>query len=264
MRFGYVATNILDLWAEPRFNSERSSQLLFCEMLSIHDEQQGYWQVKQQDGYSGWVDKRQIVEVGKQSFDDYLAAPKLAVRAIQARLFDSSSKTLHPHFLYYGTHVAKGSTTNAYVRVKLPDGQFRLLKASTLCSIGKLGRKPVTGLMLVREARRFLGVPYLWGGVSPAGFDCSGLVQTICKRFGIVVPRDTKDQINSGIQVAREDVAVGDLLYFKRHVGFAIGKDHIIHSSIGGSVVRINALRPGLPDYREDLDRDFNQARRIV
>jgi cell wall-associated NlpC family hydrolase len=54
------------------------------------------------------------------------------------------------------------------------------------------------------------------------------------------------------------------LLFFKRHVGFAIGRDRVIHSSVGGSGVRINSLRPGADDYRPDLDRDFATARRIL
>ena len=155
-------------------------------------------------------------------------------------------------------------TPRKLARIGLPDDQNRILKASAIAPTGSEGHKRVAGSMLVAEASRFLGVPYLWGGVSPNGFDCSGLVQTICRRFGIHVPRDTKDQIAIGTEIPREQVVTGDLLFFKRHVGFAIGTDRIIHSSVGGSGVRINSLRAGMADYREDLDRDFNQARRIV
>jgi len=54
------------------------------------------------------------------------------------------------------------------------------------------------------------------------------------------------------------------LLFFQRHVGFAIGRDRIIHSSVGGSGVRINSLNPDMKDYRPDLDRDFATARRVL
>jgi cell wall-associated NlpC family hydrolase len=122
----------------------------------------------------------------------------------------------------------------------------------------------VNGRKLATEAIKFLGVPYLWGGISPLGFDCSGLVQTICARFGIAVPRDTDKQIRIGKQVQDMETRVGDLLFFKRHVGFALGQKRIIHASLGGGGVRINSLVPGAPDYRSDLDREFQQARRIV
>jgi len=264
MRFAYVATNLLDLWMEPRFNSERSSQLFFCELLTVHDEQQGHLLVRQTDDYSGWVDKRHVVEIAERSYRTYLAAPKFAVKSVQTALFDRKHLKIPPHTLFYGTLVKAGRRSDGLVQIELPDGQRRILKASAVASVGRKGSHQVSNAMLVAEARRFLGVPYLWGGVSPAGFDCSGLVQTICRRFGIYVPRDTKDQIGVGAEIPRNLATTGDLLFFKRHVGFAIGHDRIIHSSVGGSGVRINSLRAGMPDYREDLDRDLNQARRIV
>jgi cell wall-associated NlpC family hydrolase len=64
--------------------------------------------------------------------------------------------------------------------------------------------------------------------------------------------------------VDRADVKTGDLLFFKRHVGIALGADRLIHASMGGAGVRMNSLRPGMPDYRPDLDRDFAAARRIL
>jgi cell wall-associated NlpC family hydrolase len=78
------------------------------------------------------------------------------------------------------------------------------------------------------------------------------------------VPRDTRDQISVGQRVERERIKSGDLLFFRRHVGLAVGRTHIIHASRGGGGVRLEALVPGLPVYREDLDRDFAQARRIT
>ena len=264
MRYGYVATNLLDLWAEPRFNSERASQLLYCEPLTIHDEQQGYLQVKQIDGYMGWVDTRQIIQIDEPAYKEYLSSKLHSVKTSQTAVFDKQRRHVIPHQLYYGSLVRVVRRSGVFAEIRLPDNQRRMVRANAIAAIPTRKKSTVTCSMLVSDARRFLGVPYLWGGVTPCGFDCSGLVQTVCRRFGIVVPRDTKDQITVGRVVPRKDVKTGDLLFFKRHVGIAVGKDRIIHCSIGGSGVRINSLRPGLPDYREDLDRDFAQARRIV
>ncbi|PWB75965.1 hypothetical protein C3F09_01510 [candidate division GN15 bacterium] len=264
MRFAFVATNLLDLWAEPRFNSERSSQLFFCELLTIHDEQQGYLLAKQADGYTGWVDKRHVVEIDESAYKAYSAGPKSVVKTPQSIILDAKRTKTPPHFLFYGTYVRAVRNSKEMVIVALPDGAKRTIKSSAITPVKSRTRDRVTGAMLVAEARRFLGVPYLWGGVSPAGFDCSGLVQTICRRFGLYVPRDTKDQLAAGTEVPRKQVKTGDLLFFKRHVGFAVDRDKIIHASVGGSGVRVNSLQPGLADYREDLDRDFNQARRLL
>ncbi len=96
------------------------------------------------------------------------------------------------------------------------------------------------------------------------GFDCSGFVRSIFASFGICLARDTKDQIREGGQIERRLVRQGDLLFFDRHVGLALSKERLIHASMGGGGVRINAINKDLPDYREDLDRNFVMARRII
>ena len=86
----------------------------------------------------------------------------------------------------------------------------------------------------------------------------------VCARFGVLIPRDTRDQRNEGIKVKREETKSGDLLFFDRHVGFAVSGNRIIHCSIGRGGVQIDSLSPDSIDYREDLDKSFLEARRIL
>ena len=265
MRYGYVTTNLLDLWSRPKFNSERLSQLFFNEPVIIVSEQKGFLHIQQIDNYSGWVDKRFVTIVTKKEIENHLKYANSIISGNTAVLYDSNgNKTVSPFFLYYGTRLYTKGEKNGYSRTVLPDNLTVYLKPFNIKPIKKKMSINIKGTHLVREAVKFLGVPYLWGGISPAGFDCSGLVRTVCSRFGINLPRDTKDQIKAGIKINRDRVKTGDLLFFNRHVGFAIGTDRIIHSSVGGGGVRINSLRRGLPDYREDLDHTYNQARRII
>ncbi|UCD63002.1 MAG: C40 family peptidase [Candidatus Zixiibacteriota bacterium] len=260
-----MSSNLVDLLTKPEFLAERASQLLFGQPVKTGRALRGYLKVTLPDGYLGWADARFLSPMTAQEFARYAANLNSFVKASTAAVYNARSRRpTAPFFVYYGTRLFTKRAKEGYARVILPGARSFLIKRGNIVPIKRESVRTVTGKMLVAEATRFLGVPYLWGGVTTAGFDCSGLVQTVLARYGINIPRDTKDQIRVGEKVERECIKTGDLLFFKRHVGFAIGKGRIIHSSAGGGGVRINSLTPDKPDYREDLDRDFNQARRVL
>jgi cell wall-associated NlpC family hydrolase len=90
------------------------------------------------------------------------------------------------------------------------------------------------------------------------------LVRAVFARFGLQLPRDTKDQIRVGRKVTREETKSGDLLFFERHVAIAIDDRSFVHASLGASGVRINSVDPGQEHYRSDLAGQFDQVRRII
>ena len=104
------------------------------------------------------------------------------------------------------------------------------------------------GQAIVNTAMKYLGVPYVWGGTSPGGFDCSGLVQYVCNANGISVSRVAADQRNNGTYVSRENLQPGDLVFFARsgqgihHVGIYIGNGNMIHAPQTGDVVKISSI----------------------
>jgi len=264
MRYGYLKINLADLWSEPRFNSERASQLFFAEPVRLLKEKNGFAHVEQCDGYTGWADLRFLGPADRSYFKQYRSESGWVVHAATTRLYRSGRPAgSEPFFLYYGTKLRGRRTGSTDIAILLPDARIQCVKRSNLRPVkAKVTR--VDPAAVIADARRFLGVPYLWGGVTSAGFDCSGFVRTVMAQCGVYLPRDTKDQIKVGRKVARERIKTGDLVFFKRHVGFAVGTDRVIHSSAGGGGVRVNSLTPGGPDYRPDLDRDFNQARRLA
>lgn len=104
-------------------------------------------------------------------------------------------------------------------------------------------------------ANSFLGVPYLWGGTTPAGFDCSGLVQ-YCYRevFNIELPRTTYYQCEVGVEVPFEELLPGDLLFFAdggdvHHVAMYLGDGYYVEAPHTGDVVKITAMNDKLPDF---------------
>jgi len=107
------------------------------------------------------------------------------------------------------------------------------------------GSKPVTtGQKIVDTAKQYLGVPYVWGGSSPSGFDCSGLVQYVFKAHGISLPRTTKEQWTVGTAISKSQLKVGDLVFFANtytsgisHVGIYVGNNQFIHASSSKGVI---------------------------
>jgi len=119
------------------------------------------------------------------------------------------------------------------------------------------GGQSVSSSDVVAYASNFLGVPYVWGGTSPSGFDCSGLVQYVYAHFGVSLPRVAEDQQNSGTAVSRNELQPGDLVFFgypAHHVGIYVGDGAYLHAPKTGDVVKISSL---------DARSDFSGGRRV-
>ncbi|MBQ8300354.1 MAG: C40 family peptidase [Clostridia bacterium] len=104
-----------------------------------------------------------------------------------------------------------------------------------------------TGSAILAEAEKYLGVPYVWGGTTPDGFDCSGLVQYVCKSLGITVSRVAEDQFKNGTPVSRDELQPGDLVFFEKngyihHVGIYAGNGMMLHAPRTGEVVQYQSI----------------------
>jgi hypothetical protein len=166
-----------------------------------------------------------------------------------------------------------------WVRVELPDESIGYIERWAVQDYErwKSGRR-ATAENIEKVARMFLGVPYLWGGTSAKGMDCSGFTKTVFRLNGMELNRDANQQATMGEEVfvgeEFEGLLRGDLVFFGRkatterperitHVGIYLSNKEYIHAP-GGSRVRINSFDPAAPHYRESLRKSFVRARRVI
>lgn len=126
----------------------------------------------------------------------------------------------------------------------------------------------VFGDEIVRTARRYLGVRYVWGGESPRGFDCSGFVQWVFARHGVAMPRTAREQAGVGDAPYPGDLRPGDLLFFwggtgAQHVAIYAGGDSIVHASTRSRRVQVDRMR-GTGMRRDWFGRRLIAVRRVL
>lgn len=264
MKFAWNTTNVSDLRAEPDHGSERVSQLLFSEVVEVVKESGSFIKVRQSDGYEGWVYGSYLKELQKKDADSFLSLPKSVVVSKIVKTYDNKNSLRLPYQIFYGTLLAIKSKNNNKAKIQLPNGDLIFIKGKKLRPIKDKKRYKAIGTRIIDEAKKFLGTPYLWGGATSLGYDCSGLVQAVFRSYGIFLPRDTKDQIKIGVLVENDCIKTGDLLFFNRHVGLALGKTKIIHASRRAGGVRVESLMKDEENFREDLANTFVEARRII
>jgi gamma-D-glutamyl-L-lysine dipeptidyl-peptidase len=262
-----VMAAIAPMLSTPAMASVQVSQVVLGRHLIVL-RQAGRWlQCRGADGYLGWIHHgylHRTDEAGARAWEMGAAGtPHLSLGAL---LFADDGTVLTR--LPWGAKLALDAGWGV-----LPNGLRGRVEGDVLPLIELPARFPANGLAVVATAMDWLGAPYLWGGVTPAGVDCSGLVQAVLRVHGREMPRDADLQARQGepLQTGHdfEALRAGDLLFFAEyserisHVALSMGGAKIIHSAVTNGGVRCDDLTGDDPLQR-DLREHFVCARRVL
>lgn len=240
---------------DPR--SEQVSQALLGTPVRVLESAPAWRLIETPDSYQGWAREQDLAEAPTGWRGPWTDVGELWVNLRPAR--NSESAPVMQAFL--GVRLPEVERDAEWVRVLLPDGQ------SAWAEAGRLGNRAGTSSRLsaaaiIRTARRFLGVPYLWGGSSPLGLDCSGFVQYVYRLNGRMLLRDAHQQATQGQAVDFDARRTGDLVFFGpadapgrvTHVGLVVDRERYMHAR-GSSHVRIDPFRHVVPGTLRGLRR---------
>lgn len=260
-----VSVSVTDMKKLPDYQSETVSQAMMGTPVEVTGKESYWYSIVTPEGYSGWTTEQNIVLLTEEAMEQWRQAERLIVRdyfALVTMAPADGAEVLSDCVM--GNILVQDNTPekNGFTPVMLPDGRKGYVPSESVASLSKwmeAAAEP-SGEDIVATARQFLGFPYLWGGLSPKGMDCSGLVKLCYFLNGIILLRDASQQIDTGEALdfsdVRNNLHPGDLVFFGRsatdtrgrsvsHVGISMGNGMMIHSSLR---VRVNSLLPERPD----------------
>ncbi len=230
--------------------------------------------VQTPDNYIGWVDGGTIKRKIKMELEAYQGQPKLMFAKPFGFAYseaDENAQTVSD--LTWGDLFVVKDTLTDFCEIAYPDARkgFILKREAISYQDWKKMTSP-SPEALTKTAFRMIGLPYLWGGTSWKGVDCSGYMRMVYQTNGILLPRDASQQAFVGEEVAFENLRVGDLLFFGEkstpekpervvHVGMWLGNNEFIHSS---GMVRISSFDKDCANYDPGNANRYLRARRIL
>lgn len=262
-----VSVGVADVRREPDATSEQVTQaLLGASAIPLESAPNGWTRIRLVD-YEGWVRSEQLAAPAR-------AGERVAVVTATRTPLYSSARGAASDGEAFATSLlpitaAGQRPQSGRARVALPGGRIAWVEADAVEERPAADPFPLRGPdASVALARRLLDVPYLWGGVSAIGIDCSGLSQLACRAGGAIIPRDADQQYEAMPYVVdRASVHFGDLVFFAdggaiTHVGIALDNMTLLHASGSGSSVIITSLDPAEGGYSARLAGMYAGARR--
>jgi gamma-D-glutamyl-L-lysine dipeptidyl-peptidase len=235
---GVIVKPVASMYSRPSAEADVVSQAICGSNVAILEEQAGWAHVRTEDEYTGWTPVMSLRRLGSGE-RPYASIGRVAqVASLFANLYREPEVTKHEPLLTVPFEtklevISDQGAAGRWLEVRLPDNRQAWVQSGDVV----LDAKPMGIAETVELSKRFLGLAYAWGGSSTFGFDCSGFTQMLCRRRGIVIPRDANVQATwpGAETVSREQLEPGDLLFFGEskitHTGMYIGNGQFINAT---------------------------------
>lgn len=227
MNYGVCHLSVVPARREPSDQGEMVTQLLFGDAFEVHEEKDSWHRVRLEwDHCDCWIDRKQYIKVSKATFENLRDNPAPVTTDLISLITDLKSGNTFP--------IVSGSSLPFWYDgdVRIEDHLFR-----SEGSVRMFDQQPFRN-SIVETAYSYLNAPYLWGGKTPFGIDCSGFVQSVFKQNGLRIKRDAWQQVEIGDSYSFvEEAQPGDLAFFDNeegkiiHVGIVCAENRIIHAS---------------------------------
>lgn len=276
--FGVVDLSVANLRTNHEHSAEMATQGLLGTPVKVLKKDHGWYLIQTPDEYIAWVDGDGVETMTRSDYDNWNNASKVIYTAFYGfTLSEPDLNAAHVSDIVKGNILKYMGEEKGFVKVEYPDQRIAFIPKDECTDFnGWLESRDPSAENLIKTGKSLMGLPYLWGGTSVKGADCSGFTKTVYYLNGVILPRDASQQVYSGDPVDTKDsfdnLKPGDLLFFGNkatattkekatHVAMYIGNGEYIHSS---GRVRINSLDMSKKDFNSHRFDTFLRARRIL
>jgi hypothetical protein len=271
-----AASSVADVRRTPAHAAELVTQIVYGDAVTPLKESGDWYLVRLDDGYIGWIRSWHLFELSVEGQAAFSASARHRVAVNHAAILEGPGNGALPVTdLVIGTPlVSSPCGRRGWRAVRLPDGKEGFTESR---SIEKTPvRKRISREQLSSTGMRFLGIPYIWGGTTPKGFDCSGLIQRIFRLGGRLLPRDADQQALYGLEKpaggpdsasAVQKLATGDLIFFGKtasqitHVALILPENLFLHAY---GQVKVGSLDPRSQLFDADLAGNWRITRDVL
>lgn len=272
--------SVINIRSKPKHSAELGTQGLLGMQLRVLDKKGDFYRVQTPDKYISWVDHGGITRMNTEEFAVWNQKRKIIFTATSGTVYSQKDiKSTPVSDIVFGGIVALIKEHTTFYEIAYPDTRIGFIKKQDAVLYNSwLKNNPSNATFIEESAKTMLGVPYLWGGTSTKGNDCSGFTKTVYLMNGFVIPRDASQQVHAGKVVDEnlkfEGLEKGDLLFFGRpatedkkqrvtHVGIWLGngKGEFIHSSKN---VHLSSINKDQPHYDEFNKNRYLGSRRYL